>query len=260
MLLQASAACKDHEAVCAGGEYLPPSPRFHDVAPIYAVGGVNRSDNPEDHGLIVRCLSGFIPAGGNGPGFPGADTSYYEVRRIVQTPGGITMLYDVGQGQAFQRNIVMNASPHLPPNVRQWWGDSRGHWEGNTLVIDVTNFNEKVDFFGSRGDMHVTERYTRTGPDTLVVTVTMDDPKAWTRPWTVRQELTRQSDNQNRIYTEPRCHEGNYGLPGLLRGARMEDKAFAEGRGPSPAEICENGCNGVGEDAEVSTADFSPLK
>jgi hypothetical protein len=259
MLFQASEACKDHERVCAGGQYLPPSPHFHDVAPIYPVGGVNRSDDPEDQGLIVRCLAGFIPAGGNGPGFSGADPSYNEVRRIVQTPGGITMFYDVGQGQGFQRNIVMNGSPHLPPNVRQWWGDSRGHWEGDTLVVDVTNFNSKVDFYGSRGNMHVIERYRRTSPETLEMTVTMEDPKAWTKPWTVREELTRQSDSENRIYPEPRCHEGNYGMPGLLKGARMEEKAFAQGRGPNPATICQNGCNGVGEDAESSVGDFAPL-
>jgi hypothetical protein len=127
-------------------------------------------------------------------------------------------------------------------------------------VVDVTNFNSKVDFFGSRGTMHVTERYTRTGPDTIEYVVTMEDAKAWTMPWTVREELTRQSEREDRIYTEPRCHEGNYGLPGLLRGARMEEKAFAEGHGPNPAEICQSGCNGVGEDAEPITNDFAPLK
>lgn len=260
MLLQASQACKDGENVCRGGKYAPPSPRFHDPAPVYPVNGVNRSDNPEDHGLIVRCLSGYIPAGGNGPGFPGADGSYNEVRRIVQTPGGISMNYDVGQGQGFQRNIVMNGSPHLPSHVRQWWGDSRGRWEGNTLVVDITNFNFKVDFLGSRGNMHVVERYTRTGPDTIEYVVTLEDPTAWTRPWTVKDILHKQSDQENRIYAEPRCHEGNYGLPGLLRGARMEEKAYAEGRGPNPAEICQNGCNGVGDDAEQVVGDFAPLK
>jgi hypothetical protein len=260
MLLQASQACKDGEAVCRGGKYLPPSPRFHDPAPIYPVNGINRSDHPEDHGLIVRCLAGFIPGGGNGPGFPGADPSYYEVRRIVQTPGGVTMYYDVGQGQGFQRNIVMNGAPHLPPQIRQWWGDTRGRWEGNTLVLDVTNFSPKVDFYGSRGTMHVVERYTKTGPDTIDYTVTMEDPKTWVRPWTVKDTLHRQSEKENRIYYEPRCHEGNYGLPAVLRGGRMEEKAHIEGKGPHPAEICQNGCNGVGEDAEQAVGDFDPLK
>jgi hypothetical protein len=155
-------------------------------------------------------------------------------RRIVQTPGGIAMFYDVNQGQGFQRNIVMNGSPHLPTGVRQWYGDSRGHWEGNTLVVDVTNFSPKTDVFGSRENLHVVERWTRTGPKTLAYEVTMNDATVWTRPWTVKQEFALQSGEENRIYYEPRCIEGNFGLPGLLRGRREEDKAFAAGRGPDP--------------------------
>jgi hypothetical protein len=153
----------------------------------------------------------------------------------VQTPGGIAIFYDVGQGQGWQRNIVMNGSPHLPANIRQWFGDSRGHWEGNTLVIDVTNFSPKADFQGSRESLHLVERWTRTGPTSLEYVVTIEDPTVWTRPWTVKQEFTRQSDQENRLYYEPRCIEGNYGLPGQMRGARMEELAFKEGRGPNPA-------------------------
>ena len=147
------------------------------------------------------------------------------------------MFYDVGQGQGWQRNIVMDGSPHLPTTIRQWYGNSRGHWEGNTLVVDVTNFNPKTDFQGSRESLHVIERWTRTGPGTLEYTVTVEDPTVWTRPWTAKQEFIRQSDEENRIYAEPRCIEGNYGLPGLLLGHRMEDLAFAEGRGPDPRTI-----------------------
>ena len=145
------------------------------------------------------------------------------------------MFYDVGQGQGWQRNIVMNGSPHLPANIRQWYGDSRGHWEGNTLVIDVTNFSPKTDFQGSREKLHLVERWTRTGPTSLEYAVTIEDPTVWTRPWTVKQEFTKQSDQENKTYYEPRCVEGNYSLPSLLLGARMEDLAFAEGRGPDPA-------------------------
>jgi hypothetical protein len=156
-------------------------------------------------------------------------------RRIVQTPGGgVAMFYDVGQGQGWQRNIVMDGSPHLPAGIRQWYGDSRGRWEGNTLVIDVTNFSPKADFQGSRENRHLVERWTRTGPDTLEYAVTIEDPTVWARPWTARQEFTLQSNLENRIYTEPRCHEGNYGLPGLLHGRRTEEVAFAEGRGTDP--------------------------
>jgi hypothetical protein len=145
------------------------------------------------------------------------------------------MFYDVGQGQGWQRNVVMNGSTHLPAGVRQWYGDSRGHWESDTLVIDVTNFSAKTDYQGARENLHLVERWTRTGPSTLEFVVTVEDPTLWTRAWTVRQEFTRQSDQENRLYTEPRCAEGNYGLPGVLHGRRMEEFAFAEGRGPDPA-------------------------
>jgi hypothetical protein len=138
----------------------------------------------------------------------------------VQTPGGISMFYDVGQGQGWQRNIVMNGSPHLPDSIRQWYGDSRGRWDGNTLVIDVTNFSPKTDFQGSRENLHLVERWTRTGPTSLEYVATIEDPTVWTRPWTVKQEFTKQSERENRTYYEPRCIEGNYGLPGLLHGRR----------------------------------------
>jgi hypothetical protein len=145
------------------------------------------------------------------------------------------MFYDVGQGQGWQRNIVMNDSPHLPASVRQWFGDSRGHWEGDTLVVDVTNFGPKTDYQSARENLHLVERWKRTGPDSLEYVVTIEDPTVWTRPWTVKQEFNRQSDQENRLYTEPRCIEGNYGLPGLIHGARAEELAFAEGRGPHPS-------------------------
>jgi hypothetical protein len=156
-------------------------------------------------------------------------------RRIVQAPGGISMFYDVGQGEGWQRNIVMNASPHLPANIRQWYGDSRGHWEGNTLVIDVTNFSPKTEFQGSRENLHLVERWTRTGPNTLEYEVNIEDPTVWTRSWTVKQEFSRQSDQENRIYYEPRCVEENHALPAMMQAARETDRALAEGRGPDPA-------------------------
>jgi hypothetical protein len=188
---------------------------------------MNRQDGPEDVSLGERCLTGGLPEFGTA--FGGS------FRRIVQTPGGISMFYDVGQGQGWQRNVVMNGSPRLPPNIRQWYGDSRGHWEGNTLVVDVTNFSPKTDFQGSRENLHLVERWTRTGPNTLEYIVTIEDPTVWTRPWIVKQEFTKQSDEENRIFYEPRCVEGNYSLPGLLLGRRTEERAFAEGRGPDPA-------------------------
>jgi hypothetical protein len=125
--------------------------------------------------------------------------------------------------------------PHLPPNIRQWFGDSRGHWEGNSLVIDVTNFSPKTDFMGARENLHLIERWTRTSANTLEYVVTIEDPTVWVRPWTVVQEFTRQSDQDNRIYYEPRCIEGNYGLPGLMHGQRTQENAFADRKGPDPA-------------------------
>jgi hypothetical protein len=229
-LLQATETCKTKSPRCSGGKYDPtPSPQRADLPPRYNTVRMNRYDNPEDGGLSERCLTGGLPEFGTA--FGGS------FRQIVQTPGGITIFYDVGQGQGWQRNIVMDGSPHLPANIRQWFGDSRGHWEGDTLVIDVTNFTPKTDYRGSRENLHLVERWTRTSPTTLEYVVTIEDPTVWTRPWTVRQAFTKQSDQENRIYYEPRCVEGNYGLPGLLRGARMDDRAFAEGQGPDPATL-----------------------
>jgi hypothetical protein len=233
-LLQATQTCKNKESPCSGGKYDPtPSPRYAEPPPRYNTANINRYDGPEDASLPVRCLMGGLPEIGT----LGAIADRISFRRIVQTPGGISMFYDVGQGQGWQRNIVMDGSPHLPASIRQWYGDSRGHWEGNTLVIDVTNFSPKTDFQGSRENLHVVERWTRTGPTTLDYAVTAEDPTVWVRPWTAKQEFTLQNNEDNRIYAEPRCIEGNYGLPGLLHGHRVEDLAFAQGRGADPRTI-----------------------
>jgi hypothetical protein len=226
-LIQSTDTCKRNLPGCAGGKYEPAtSARRSETPPRYIIARINRDDGPEDSSLAERCLTGGLPEfGGNTGSF----------RRIVQTPGGISMFYDVGQGQGWQRNIVMNGSPHLPADIRQWYGDSRGHWEGDTLVVDVTNFSPKTDVFGSRENLHLVERWTRTGPTSIAYEVTIEDPTVWTKPWTVKQEYSRQSDEENRLYTEPRCIEGNQGLPGLLHGRRVEELAFAERRGPDPA-------------------------
>jgi hypothetical protein len=227
-LLQATATCKAGSVACSGGRYDPtPSPRRAEPAPRYNTTRINRHDDPEDGSAQDRCLTGGLPEFGTAYGG--------SFRRIVQTPGGVSMFYDVGQGQGWQRNIVMSASPHLPANIRQWYGDSRGHWEGDTLVIDVANFSPKTDFQGSRENLHLIERWTRTGPSTLAYEVTIEDPGVWTRSWTVKQEFARQSEQENRIYYEPRCVEGNYAFPAMMVAARMEDSAFAAGRGPNPA-------------------------
>ena len=128
--------------------------------------------------------------------------------------------------------IPVTENPHLPPHVREWRGDARGRWEGDTLVVDVTNFTPKTEFSGSRQNLHLVERWTRLDADTLEYEVTIEDPMTWTGPWTVKQELTRQDEQLNRIYYEPRCHEGNYGMVGLLSGSRAVEQAYAEGAAP----------------------------
>ena len=223
-LMQATATCKNQEPGCRGGKYGPPSPRREEAPPRYSTGNINRVDNPEDRSMSERCMAAVLPDFG---GF----------RRIVQSPASVSIFYDVGQGQGWQRIIPVGGSSHFPSNIRQRFGDSRGRWEGETLVVDVTNFSPKSDFMGSRENRHLVERWTRTGPNTLEYVVTIEDPSTWTKPWTVKQEYSMQSNEANRIYYEPRCHEGNFGMPALLAGGRVKDKAFAQGRGPDPATL-----------------------
>lgn len=237
-LLQSTETCKNKSIACAGGKYDPtPTARRSEILARYNTARMNRHDGPEDGALPDRCLTGGLPEFGTAYGG--------SFRRIVQTPGGISMFYDVGQGQGWQRNVIVNGSPHLPANIRQWYGDSRGHWEGNTLVIDVTNFSPKTDYQGSREHLHLVERWTRTGPTTLAYEVLIEDPTVWTRPWTVKQEFTKQSEQENRIYYEPRCVEGNYALPSLMLSARIADRTFAQGKGPDPA-LSDNATDFVG--------------
>ena len=221
-LLQPTETCKKQEAACAGGKYGPVSPRVAELPATYNTGRLNRADGPEDRSMQERCMAAVLPDFGG-------------YRRIVQSPGSVSIFYDVGQGQGWQRIIPVGGGAHLPQSIRQRFGDSRGRWEGNTLVVDVTNFSPKSDFLGARENLHLIERWTRVNANTLEYAVTIEDPTTWTTPWTVKQEMTRQSEQANRIYYEPRCHEGNYGLPGMLAGRRAEEAAFAEGRGPDPA-------------------------
>jgi len=221
-LLQATETCKNHQPGCAGGKYGPPSPKRAEVPAFYNTGRLNRSDGPEDRSMTERCMAAVLPDFGG-------------YRRIVQAPHVVSIFYDVGQGQGWQRVILLDAGPHVPSSIRQRFGDSRGHWEGNTLVVDVTNFSPKSDFMGARENLHLVERWTRTDAKTLEYAVTIEDPTTWTKAWTIKQEMNRQDEQANRIYYEPRCHEGNYGLPALLAGARAEEDAFTKGRGPNPA-------------------------
>ena len=240
MLLQNTETCETDSPGCRGGTYGPPSPRRYDVVPFYNTDRMNRHDGPEDQSVSDRCVRGVTP---DFPGF----------RRIVQGEDSIALGYDTGQGQGYQR-VVNLSGTHPPSQVRLRHGDSRGHWEGETLVIETTNFSDKHTFrpgFG-RGELPesganrtLIERYRRVDEDTLEYEITIKDPTVWTGPWTIRQELKRQSEQENRIYYEPRCHEGNYGLPALLIGARLDDQAYREGSGPDPFSLdtatCVNG-------------------
>jgi len=225
-LIQATDTCKNQEAECAGGRYGPPSPRRAEMPPLYNTAAKNRNDNPEDRSMGERCMGAALPDFGG-------------YRRIVQSPKAVAIFYDTGQGQGWQRVIPvdgpLDAGPHLPPSIRLRFGDSRGHWEGDTLVVDVTNFSPKFPYLDSRENRHLVERWTRLDANTIAYAVTVEDPAAWTKPWTAKQELMRQDERANRIFYEPRCHEGNYGLAGMLLGARTEERAFARGEGPDPA-------------------------
>ena len=225
-LMQSVDACKrSQDIACFGVTPGPVSPRRNDPPPHYLAAQImgdrviNRANGPEDFGLGERCLAGGLPSFG--------------VQQIVQSPVAVSILYE-----GWQRVIPITAAPHLPLQIRQWHGDSRGHWEGNTLVVDVTNFTPKTDYQGSRENLHLVERFTRIGRDDLEYVVTMDDSTTWEKPWTVKVEMARQDAKANAIYDEPRCHDGNIALKGMLTGARMDDKAFAEGRGPDPATMC----------------------
>lgn len=223
-LLQATETCKNKEPECRGGKYGPPSPRRAEMPPFYNTLAVNRNDNPEDRRMAERCMAAVLPDFGG-------------YRRIVQSPKAVAIFYDTGQGQGWQRVIPVDAGPHLPASFRLRFGDSRGRWEGNTLVVDVTNFSPKFNYLVSWENRHLVERWTRLDASTIGYAVTVEDATAWTKPWTAKQELVRQDERANRIFYEPRCHEGNFGLAGMLRGARIQEEEFARGEGPDPATM-----------------------
>jgi len=226
------AAVKEYEAALLqgtpSGRPGPPSPRRAEAPPMYNVVRLNRADGPEDRSLGERCLEGGLP-------------DFNAFYRIVQSPGNVTIFYDTGQGQGFHRVIpiipiipIDGSHLRLPQHLRQWWGDARGVWEGNTLIVDTTNFTQKTDYQGSRENLHLIERFTRIDANTLNYEVTIDDLTTWTKRWTIAVPWTRQDEKANRIF-EPTCHEGNYAMTGILSNTRAAEKAFAEGRGPNPA-------------------------
>jgi len=173
-------------------------------------------DDPERRPLGERCMLGFGSTSGP-PALP--DYFYNNLHQIVQTPDSILILTEMVHDA---RTVRMNAQ-HLPKSFRLWLGDSVGHWEGDTLVVDTTNFTDKTRFRGSTEDLHVIERFTRVDDKSLLYQFTIDDPATWTKPWT--GEYTWPATNQH-IY-EYACHEANYALTDILKGARLREKEQA---------------------------------
>jgi hypothetical protein len=154
---------------------------------------------------------------------------YNNAYRIFQAPGYVAIVYEVIHDV---RIIPLDGRPHLDQSVRQWWGDSRGHWEGDTLVVDITNFSDKTlgnqqpvgPYRGGGKMQHIVERFKRTADDAVLYTVTLTDSDAFTAPWTMEIPLAK--DDKYRIF-EYACHEGNYSIANMLSGARATDEGAA---------------------------------
>ena len=170
-------------------------------------------DDPERRPLGERCLLGF----GSTSGPPILPNYFYNnLHQIVQTPNEIMILTEMVHDA---RVVRMNAK-HVPSTIRKWMGDSIGWWEGDTLVVETTNFTDKTRFRGANADMKVTERFTRVDAKTLKYRFTIDDPTTWTRPWTGEYSWPATTE---RIF-EYACHEGNYAMMNILKGARLREK------------------------------------
>ena len=171
-------------------------------------------ESAEDLGNAQRCITWGVPRIGTygvGP---------FAYNQIFQGPGYFVLLME----QVHQARIIpLDGRPHLPQSLRQWDGDSRGRWEGDTLVVDTTNFSPKSNFMASSDNLHLTERFKRVAADRIEYTITVDDPTMWTKPWTVMIVLGKTTDPIH----EFACHEGDYSTPGTLSAARAEEKKAA---------------------------------
>jgi hypothetical protein len=172
-----------------------------------------RPEGPEDFNHIERCLTYGAPrlSGGNAGAGP---MGYYS---IVQTPSYVTLFLEAIHEA---RIVSLDGRPHAPSSVRLWQGDSRGRWEGQTLVVDTTNFSTQTDFMGASEQLHVVERLARVAPDRIDYQITIDDPTTWTKPWTVVIRLKR---SDARLF-EYACHEGNFEIiRNMFAAARARD-------------------------------------
>src|SRR5439155_26272709 len=165
-------------------------------------------DNPEERPLAERCIIGF----NSGP--PMVPSAYNNNVQIVQTPTSVAIVNEMIHSA---RIVDLTGRPHMPATMRFLTGDSIGRWDGDTLVVDTTNFSIDGGFRGASSNLHLVERFTRAGPDALRYEFTVDDPATWTRPWSVAMPMARSTE---RMY-EYACHEGNYALEDVLKGARF---------------------------------------
>jgi len=168
-------------------------------------------DNPEERPLAERCVLGF----NSGP--PMIPSAYNNNMQLVQTHDHVVVLNEMIHSA---RIIPLDGRPHAPAGIRSLTGDSVGHWEGDTLVVDTTNFSQEAGFRGASTRMHLVERFTRLDKDTLRYEFTVDDPATWTAKWSASIPMTRTDE----LIYEYACHESNYGLEGVLKGARFEDQ------------------------------------
>jgi hypothetical protein len=178
-----------------------------------------RADGPEDR-PNDRCVGVTLPINFGSAGVSGAYS------RIVQTPGSVALYYESGHQGGIYRSITLDGRPHLPPHARQWLGDPHGRWEGNTLVVDTTNFTNQTNYQGSGENLHLVERFTRVAPDMIMYHATIDDPTMFAQSWTIEVPLTKSDDKENPIF-EAACHEGNYALTSILAGARALEREVA---------------------------------
>jgi hypothetical protein len=180
-------------------------------------------DGPEARGLGERCLMSF----GSSAGPPMLPLMYNNTYSIVQTKDHVMILVEM----VHDARIIRLTDKPVPQTVRRWMGDSVGHWEGDTLVVESTNFHPMHGYRGASENLKVTERFTRVAPDQIVYKFTVEDPTTWVQPFSGELPLNATNDLQ----FEYACHEGNYALPGILAGAREEERAAAAGKKPAGA-------------------------
>jgi len=177
----------------------------------------DRAHHPEDQ-KDDRCEGITLPVEYGGARVSGGHS------RIVQNPGQVSFYYESGHQGGQYRDIPLDGRGHPSDHIRQWFGHSVGRWEGDTLVVDVSNFSDKTSFHGSHENLHLVEQFTRAESDVLIYRVTIDDPTTFTQPWTIEVPLVLLDNKTNQIY-ESACQEGNYSLTSILAGERALERA-----------------------------------